>query len=44
MPSSASGYRDGVERAGMRLEAERRDAWDNHVYVAAKAAEPGVAH
>ena len=39
-----SGYRDVVERAGMHLEAEHRDEWDNHVYVAAKAAEPSVAH
>ena len=32
------GYRDAMERAGMRLEADRRDAWDNHVYIAVKAA------
>ncbi len=38
-----SGYRDVVERAGMRLEAEHRDEWGNHVYVAAKAAEPATA-
>ena len=33
-----SGYRDLIERAGMRLESNHSDACDNHVYVAAKAA------
>ena len=35
----AAGYRAEVERAGMRLESHRRDAWDNHVYVAANDAD-----
>ena len=34
----ASGYRDLMERAGMRLESHHSDAWENHVYVAARAA------
>jgi cyclopropane fatty-acyl-phospholipid synthase-like methyltransferase len=33
-----SGYRDVVKSAGMRLETSHHDAWDNHVYVAEKAA------
>lgn len=37
------GYRDAVERAGMRLQSDHRDEWDNHVYVASKAAEPATA-
>lgn len=35
-----SGYRAAIERAGMHLEADHRDESDNHVYVAAKAADP----
>ena len=33
-----SRYRDLIERAGMQLEFNHSDAWENHVYVAAKAA------
>lgn len=32
-----SGYRDVIERAGMRLESSHHDEWDNHVYLAEKA-------
>lgn len=34
------GYREALERAGMHLEREYRDAWDNHVYLARKPASP----
>ena len=34
-----TGYRALAERAGLELEREHRDAWDNHVYVAARDAE-----
>ena len=30
------GYREALRSAGMRLRSERRDRWDNHVYVAEK--------
>ncbi len=33
----ASAYRHLIEQAGMRLEDDHSDAWDNHVYVAKKA-------
>jgi hypothetical protein len=33
----ASGYRDEIERAGMRLNASHYDEWDNYVYVAEKS-------
>lgn len=33
-----SGYRDMIEKTEMRLKADHRDEWDNHVYVAEKAA------
>jgi hypothetical protein len=33
----ARGYRDEIERAGMRLEASHHDEWDNYVYVAEKS-------
>jgi len=33
-----SGYRNVIERAGMRLEASHHDEWDNYVYVAETAA------
>lgn len=36
-------YRHLLERAGMRLEAAYRDAWDNCVYVAGKDASGGDA-
>lgn len=32
-----SGYRDGIERAGMRLQASHYDKWDNYLYVTQKA-------
>lgn len=32
------GYRNEIERAGMRLEASSFDAWGNYVYRAAKPA------
>lgn len=34
----ADGYRRAVERAGMRLDDARHDAWDNYVCVATKPA------
>lgn len=33
-----SGYRRALEDAGVHLETHHRDAWDNHVYIARKAA------
>lgn len=33
-----SGYRDVLEKAGLRLDASYHDEWDNYVYVAEKAA------
>jgi hypothetical protein len=36
-------YRSLLERAGMRLEHHYTDAWENYVYVAAKAAAPVAA-
>ncbi|OZC02375.1 class I SAM-dependent methyltransferase [Rubricoccus marinus] len=34
------GYREALERTGMHLEREYRDAWDNHVYLAVKPLAP----